>query len=291
MPRRQRPHPDRNEDRARRQRACATRSSNLVEAVTIVLPSKPPPEPFAQARSSSPPADSPFRRWEPRGLGYEIAAQFGLHIVPCRPRWSRCVFDPEEHGALVRPLRPLDRGHRDRLTERSAPCEFREKMLITHRGLSGPAILQASSYWQPGQTHRARSRARRSTSDRAALCARTRVAIHAAVALPSAPRGPRDSPSDGSRCIPPQAGPTPRSNSSSADLHAWSITPGRNRRLRQGRGHRRRRRHRRTRRKDDGEPQGPGPLLHRRGRRRHRLARRLQLPVGLGLGRKRRTFR
>lgn len=78
-------------------------------------------------------------------FGYEIARQFGLSIVPTRP-------------ALV----PLELNARDRKrwcdlagvsTEVIAATDspqFREKMLITHRGLSGPAILQASSYWRPG---------------------------------------------------------------------------------------------------------------------------------------------
>lgn len=79
-------------------------------------------------------------------FGYDIARQFGLKIIPTRP-------------ALV-PL-VLNTGDRARycdLTGVSADIiaamgkqQFREKMLITHRGLSGPAILQISSYWQPGE--------------------------------------------------------------------------------------------------------------------------------------------
>lgn len=79
-------------------------------------------------------------------LGYDVARQFGLQIHDCRP-------------ALV-PL-TLAAAERDRYcdlagvsTEVVASANgqsFREKMLITHRGLSGPAILQISSYWTPGQ--------------------------------------------------------------------------------------------------------------------------------------------
>jgi len=80
------------------------------------------------------------------GFGYELARQFGLKIVATRP-------------ALV----PLLLGGKDRsrycnLAGVSAEVvagtnghAFREKMLITHRGLSGPAILQISSYWKKGQ--------------------------------------------------------------------------------------------------------------------------------------------
>ena len=79
-------------------------------------------------------------------LGYDLARQFGLKIQPTKP-------------ALV----PLVLGTHDRAqycdlagvsTEVIASTDhqaFREKMLITHRGLSGPAILQISSYWNQNQ--------------------------------------------------------------------------------------------------------------------------------------------
>ncbi len=81
------------------------------------------------------------------GFGYDIARQFGVPIEPCRP-------------ALV-PLTLSGAGHADfsDLAGISAPViaacgrrSFREKMLVTHRGLSGPAILQISSYWSEGKT-------------------------------------------------------------------------------------------------------------------------------------------
>jgi predicted Rossmann fold flavoprotein len=77
-------------------------------------------------------------------FGYDLARQFGLKI---RPPWPALV-------PLV--LAPEDRDHYCDLTGVSAEvvascdgAQFKEKMLITHRGLSGPAILQVSSYWQP----------------------------------------------------------------------------------------------------------------------------------------------
>jgi hypothetical protein len=77
-------------------------------------------------------------------LGYQLAEQFGLRIKPTRP-------------ALVPFLLNLqDRQNYCDLTGVSAEVvatigkqSFREKMLFTHRGLSGPAILQISSYWRP----------------------------------------------------------------------------------------------------------------------------------------------
>jgi predicted Rossmann fold flavoprotein len=86
-------------------------------------------------------------------LGYRIASSFGLNMIEPRPGLVPLTFD----GPSWEPFVPLAgialevevstgsakgkgalRGH------------FREDLLFTHRGLSGPAILQISSYWQPG---------------------------------------------------------------------------------------------------------------------------------------------
>ena len=79
-------------------------------------------------------------------FGYELAKQFGLKIRECRPALVPLTFDAD------------DRKHYCDLAGVSAEViaslgrqRFREKMLITHRGLSGPAILQISSYWKPGE--------------------------------------------------------------------------------------------------------------------------------------------
>jgi predicted Rossmann fold flavoprotein len=79
-------------------------------------------------------------------LGYDLARKFGLAIREPRPALVPFVLAPE------------DRDHYCDLAGVSADVavscadqQFREKMLITHRGLSGPAILQISSYWKPGQ--------------------------------------------------------------------------------------------------------------------------------------------
>ncbi len=79
------------------------------------------------------------------GFGYEVARQFGHAVLPTR-------------AGLV-PL-TLSGRHQERLADLSgvalpveARCNgqaFRNFMLLTHRGVSGPAILQISSYWQPG---------------------------------------------------------------------------------------------------------------------------------------------
>jgi predicted Rossmann fold flavoprotein len=80
-------------------------------------------------------------------FGYRIAEQFGLPIVPTRA--ALVPFTLHEHDKEV--LSELSGISVDA----SAHCNntsFNENILFTHRGLSGPAVLQISSYWEPGQT-------------------------------------------------------------------------------------------------------------------------------------------
>ena len=79
-------------------------------------------------------------------FGYALARQFGLAICETRPGLVPVVFNENDRGAFAS-LAGVS-------TEVVATCvgqRFREKMLITHRGLSGPAILQISSYWRKEQ--------------------------------------------------------------------------------------------------------------------------------------------
>ncbi|HEX8924214.1 MAG TPA: NAD(P)/FAD-dependent oxidoreductase, partial [Terriglobales bacterium] len=79
------------------------------------------------------------------GLGYELARQFGLKIVTPRPALVPFTFNPadrENYCDLT--------GLSAEVVVSSDGAQFREKMLITHKGLSGPAILQISSYWKAG---------------------------------------------------------------------------------------------------------------------------------------------
>jgi hypothetical protein len=76
-------------------------------------------------------------------FGYEVARQFGIRIQECRPALVPLTFNPDD----CRSYCDLAGVSADVI----ASCDsqqFRDKMLITHRGLSGPAILQISSYWQ-----------------------------------------------------------------------------------------------------------------------------------------------
>jgi hypothetical protein len=83
------------------------------------------------------------------GFGYDLARQFGLEIVPPRPALVPLTLAGDESPwteltGLATEVTAWTGGS-------GAQPRFREKMLVTHRGLSGPAILQASSYWRPGQ--------------------------------------------------------------------------------------------------------------------------------------------
>ncbi len=78
-------------------------------------------------------------------FGYELARQFGLKIVETRPALVPLTFGVEDREAYS-DLSGLSADVVASIGKQS----FREKMLITHRGLSGPAILQISSYWDGG---------------------------------------------------------------------------------------------------------------------------------------------
>jgi len=79
------------------------------------------------------------------GFGYEIARQFGLNVLPTRAGLVPFTLHPE----LKQQLAPLS-GVSCPVDAHCHDQHFREPMLVTHRGLSGPAMLQVSSYWQPG---------------------------------------------------------------------------------------------------------------------------------------------
>jgi len=78
-------------------------------------------------------------------FGYRIARQFGLNVVECRPTLVPLTFAPE----VLRLFYGLAGVSADSVASADGHA-FREKLLFTHRGLSGPSVLQASSYWVPG---------------------------------------------------------------------------------------------------------------------------------------------
>ena len=79
------------------------------------------------------------------GLAYQIARQFGLNVTDTRPALVPLTFEP---GALEQ-LKPLA-GVSTNAVVSHGKTRFEEALLFTHRGLSGPAILQISSYWRDG---------------------------------------------------------------------------------------------------------------------------------------------
>ena len=79
-------------------------------------------------------------------LGYHVAEQFGIPIVKLRPGLVPLSVAPDDW----KPYADLTGVSLD-VAVSFGKRSFRENMLVTHRGLSGPAILQISSYWQHGQ--------------------------------------------------------------------------------------------------------------------------------------------
>jgi predicted Rossmann fold flavoprotein len=82
-------------------------------------------------------------------FGYRIARQFGHRIVETRPALVPLTFDPAGWAPFVA-LAGLSLPARVDTGSGPGRGEFLEDLLFTHRGLSGPAILQISSFWQPG---------------------------------------------------------------------------------------------------------------------------------------------
>jgi predicted Rossmann fold flavoprotein len=86
-------------------------------------------------------------------FGYRIAQQFGLAVVAPRPALVPLTFD-EAAWAPFAPLAGIslevDVETGSLKGRNPSGARFREDLLFTHRGLSGPAILQISSFWQPG---------------------------------------------------------------------------------------------------------------------------------------------
>ena len=77
------------------------------------------------------------------GLGYMIARQFGLGVVPTRPALVPFTFSDQPFADLAGVALPV--------AAMAGGARFEEAMLFTHRGLSGPAMLQISSFWHEGE--------------------------------------------------------------------------------------------------------------------------------------------
>lgn len=81
------------------------------------------------------------------GFGYDIARQFEHNIIPTRAALVPLLFAPE----ILAQTKELSGLSVDPATVSHGKTSFREGMLFTHKGISGPSILQISSYWQEGE--------------------------------------------------------------------------------------------------------------------------------------------
>ena len=231
-------------------------------------------------------------------FGYRLAKQFELPLITTRPALVPLTFD-EEAWAPFAQLSGLSLPVRIETGSKKEKIGFLEDLLFTHRGLSGPGVLQISSYWQAGTPIRldlapdtnvadllsqAKGRSRRLIANEVATLVPARLAAGALrktagapgrhLDLPGCQPGPRlGTPHQrGQRQSPLRPGRTPV---------PLGTHPHRHRGLPQGRGHRWRCGHQSPVQPDDGV-HAAGPVFHWRGGGRDRLARRLQLPVGLG---------
>ncbi len=81
------------------------------------------------------------------GFGYQLAQQFGLRLLP-----TSAALVPFNFSGAVKDLCSRLSGLSCEASLSNSTASFREDILFTHRGLSGPAVLQISSYWKPGES-------------------------------------------------------------------------------------------------------------------------------------------
>ena len=219
-------------------------------------------------------------------FGYRLARQFGLRVRATRPGLVPFTLP----AARLKELGALSGVSVDALAECNG-AEFRENILLTHRGLSGPAILQVSSYWMPGDALTLNLLPETDAFEWLASNLRSgddaREPARAAPAAAFRARVVRDA----------------RAGKASAAVHAERVGGGGGEsacvethaggdgRVQEGGGDGGRGRHRRAFVEDDGGSAGAGAVLHRRGRGRDGPPRRAQLPVGLVVGLRRRPTR
>ncbi len=214
------------------------------------------------------------------GFGYDLAARFGLKVTETRPALVPLTFEP----ALLERLKPLA-GIAVDAEIGCGRTRFREAMLFTHRGLSGPSILQISSYWREGQEIEVSMLPGTDMFDRlrAARAANGRRALHTVLAE-ALPKRLAQTIAEAEGAAGNLADLSDKAAAPGGGGGEWlARAPGRVRGLPHRRGDAGWGRHRRARLADHGGEGGAGPVLHRRGGGRHRLARRLQLSMGVVL--------
>ncbi len=215
------------------------------------------------------------------GFGYEIARQFGHTVLP-----TRAGLVP---FTISGPLKELCAELSGTSVECVVSCNgesFRENLLFTHRGLSGPAILQISSFWQPGDVVEIDllpdrdalewlqdRQAARPNSELKTVLGEVFTKKMAALLA------------DRWFASKPMKQYTPAELRAIADrLGAWRVKPAGTEGYRTAEVTLGGVDTREVSSKTMESRRQPGALLHRRGARRQRPPRRLQLPVGVGLG-------
>ena len=163
------------------------------------------------------------------GFGYQLARQFGLAVVPTRPALVPFTFQNED-ASRFEGLSGIATDAVLRLAAKSKArsVTFHDKLLVTHRGLSGPAVLQISSYWRDGaelsidfapgrQLH---------TSLLRAPAGRNEAAVLAAWTDPTAGALPRRLAERLLALAPPENWTNDALHATEARLHAWPLNPG-----------------------------------------------------------------
>ena len=167
-------------------------------------------------------------------FGYALARQFGLAIVEPRPALVPLVFSPEDQAAwcdLTGLSASVVASASTLKNRKPARIAFRENMLITHRGLSGPAILQISSYWRPGEPIELDLAPERDITGPllTTIAGRPARRDYAAVSLALRTALPQRLSDRWLRLHPPVAKAAEPTNAALADfereLHAWRIVP------------------------------------------------------------------
>ena len=215
------------------------------------------------------------------GLAYDLARQFGLKVIQPRAALVPLVLTGAEKGWTE-----LAGVSADVTAQATRGPKFREKMLVTHRGLSGPAVLQASSYWRPGEAievdfapdvnGQSRLLASLLEAGSPARCGRVQTGAARCVA-PTACRASGGGRRSG-RLV--ECG----TRSGREQVAPMGVPACRDRGIREGRGDGGWRGYRWAQFENDGGAQRAGPLFHWRRRGCYRAPGRIQLPVGVGLG-------
>ncbi len=160
------------------------------------------------------------------GFGYELAQQFGLSLVPTRAALVPLTFNAADaarfeglSGVATEAEITLSA---DRGSKRGTPPRFRDKLLITHRGLSGPAVLQISSYWRPGDALSLDMAPDRQASAPLLQARRDEAALTAAWSAAM----PRRLAERLLALAPPQGWSNDALLAAEQRLHRWTLTPG-----------------------------------------------------------------